>query len=260
MKEILYSLEMLIRQAFVFRKELLITNTRGCSTSVALSNNNAENGEFSIRPHNFYTGHCFSGPQKGPCSRACIIPPEVQEIRFHTRVLYIFLFDAANTPGTVFRRHKSVFENTAGLAVLVDKASMQLVFNNTRLDKPSGPITFVAGDRTMLHTHALFSVLLAVTLAITYVLCRVVIARYEYRDPHLEDFVIKATDLLLYKDVLDKTIKNCTICFEDFKMNDRVRELCCAHIFHPDCVDTWLIGHSNCCPYCREEIEVTERV
>lgn len=40
----------------------------------------------------------------------------------------------------------------------------------------------------------------------------------------------------------------CSICTEDFKVNEDVRVLPCQHQFHPECVDPWLINVSGTCP------------
>jgi len=47
-------------------------------------------------------------------------------------------------------------------------------------------------------------------------------------------------------------LDTCSICFEPFKDKDNCRELTCSHLFHVDCIDTWLAEHITC-PVCREE-------
>ena len=45
----------------------------------------------------------------------------------------------------------------------------------------------------------------------------------------------------------------CPICLDDFIPNTTpVRELPCRHIFHPDCVDTFLLRNSSLCPMCKK--------
>lgn len=44
----------------------------------------------------------------------------------------------------------------------------------------------------------------------------------------------------------------CAICLDDFIPNTTpVRELPCRHIFHPDCVDSFLLRNSSLCPMCK---------
>jgi hypothetical protein len=45
----------------------------------------------------------------------------------------------------------------------------------------------------------------------------------------------------------------CPICLEDFVSGEtNVRELPCNHIFHPECVDTFLRDTSSLCPMCKK--------
>jgi len=58
---------------------------------------------------------------------------------------------------------------------------------------------------------------------------------------------IKADDtLIINKDC-------CSICFEEYKVNQYKRTLeKCGHIFHKKCVDKWFVNHPNLeCPLCR---------
>ena len=47
----------------------------------------------------------------------------------------------------------------------------------------------------------------------------------------------------------------CPICIDDFEPNQsQVRELPCRHIFHPDCIDTFLLSNSSLCPLCKQSV------
>ncbi|TVY29927.1 Receptor homology region,transmembrane domain- and RING domain-containing protein, partial [Lachnellula hyalina] len=45
----------------------------------------------------------------------------------------------------------------------------------------------------------------------------------------------------------------CHICDDDFEVGvTEIRELPCGHIFHPDCIDTFLGSSSSLCPVCKQ--------
>jgi hypothetical protein len=51
----------------------------------------------------------------------------------------------------------------------------------------------------------------------------------------------------------DDNQKSCCICMEDFKDAEDVRTLPCLHIFHTNCIDSWLVK-SRTCPICKFDI------
>lgn len=54
------------------------------------------------------------------------------------------------------------------------------------------------------------------------------------------------------------TIQACGICTEDFSKGTKVRRLPCGHIFHPRCIDPWLVNFAATCPLCRIDLSVKE--
>lgn len=44
----------------------------------------------------------------------------------------------------------------------------------------------------------------------------------------------------------------CSICYEDYALNDRLKALTCTHNFHKKCIDTWL-QESRRCPLCQKD-------
>ncbi|KGG51847.1 hypothetical protein DI09_25p70 [Mitosporidium daphniae] len=54
----------------------------------------------------------------------------------------------------------------------------------------------------------------------------------------------KPTSPILFNDM-------CPICIEDFSIKSKVRELPCQHIFHPECIDAWLVNRASSCPMCK---------
>lgn len=48
---------------------------------------------------------------------------------------------------------------------------------------------------------------------------------------------------------------NCAICLDDYvESESRIRELPCKHIFHPECIDTFLKENSSLCPLCKTSV------
>ena len=48
--------------------------------------------------------------------------------------------------------------------------------------------------------------------------------------------------------------EQCTICFENFKRLENVKELKkCGHAYHSKCIDKWLEGEKKC-PVCKKEV------
>ena len=47
--------------------------------------------------------------------------------------------------------------------------------------------------------------------------------------------------------------KECQVCFDQFKDEDKLYKLPCKHLFHTECILPWLDKH-NTCPSCRHEL------
>ena len=72
----------------------------------------------------------------------------------------------------------------------------------------------------------------------------------------LNQEIIDNMEISKIKDVekLDSDKKKCTICLEDYVNGDNSIALPCIHIFHADCIKTWL-KNQNTCPICKFEIK-----
>ena len=58
-------------------------------------------------------------------------------------------------------------------------------------------------------------------------------------------------------DVLLDQLDVCSICHDNYKVNEFKRELnICGHIFHKKCIDKWFLNNANLeCPLCRQSYE-----
>ena len=62
------------------------------------------------------------------------------------------------------------------------------------------------------------------------------------------------SDNRTYASFVSDAKAQCSVCWDDFKLEEEVRQLKCDHIFHENCIIPWLELH-NTCPVCRKEQE-----
>jgi hypothetical protein len=53
---------------------------------------------------------------------------------------------------------------------------------------------------------------------------------------------------------IKKKFETCLICLDDFKDETVIRTIKCTHLFHKDCIDSWLLKESYKCPLCRDSV------
>ena len=52
----------------------------------------------------------------------------------------------------------------------------------------------------------------------------------------------------------------CPICLEDYEPHKTsVRSLPCHHIYHPECIDPFLLGNTSLCPVCKAKVQLNPR-
>jgi len=49
----------------------------------------------------------------------------------------------------------------------------------------------------------------------------------------------------------------CSVCWQDFQLKERVRQLACQHVYHEPCIRPWLELHGTC-PICRQNLSGEE--
>jgi hypothetical protein len=51
----------------------------------------------------------------------------------------------------------------------------------------------------------------------------------------------------------EKESEKCPICITDYEDKEKLKKLPCKHLFHPECIDTWLVQNSLC-PVCKKDL------
>ncbi|GLJ10841.1 hypothetical protein SUGI_0136360 [Cryptomeria japonica] len=77
--------------------------------------------------------------------------------------------------------------------------------------------------------------------------------------PASKEVVAKLPIIDVTEEVLVKLGKDteCAVCREHLINGDKMQELPCKHLFHPDCLKPWLDEH-NSCPICRHELQTDD--
>ncbi len=74
----------------------------------------------------------------------------------------------------------------------------------------------------------------------------------------LEDVVVTTSENSLENLNILKITKemneNCTICMEIMNEDDEYLDLECKHVFHKNCLETYLKNYNHICPVCRKDI------
>lgn len=71
--------------------------------------------------------------------------------------------------------------------------------------------------------------------------------------PPVSKDVIDALPIVsITEEQVDKKLQ-CSVCWEDFKLKEEVRQLPCQHVYHEMCIRPWLGLHGTC-PICRQNL------
>ncbi|KAJ3704924.1 hypothetical protein LUZ61_008629 [Rhynchospora tenuis] len=71
----------------------------------------------------------------------------------------------------------------------------------------------------------------------------------------LDPAIVDSFPTMVYSEVkehkMGKGALECAVCLSEFEDDEKLKLLPkCSHVFHPDCIDAWLVGHATC-PVCR---------
>lgn len=189
-----------------------------------------------------------------------IIDTNTGKISIEKEGMFIFLTDSTRSKSQTLIDYSEYIFDRSIVSLIIDKTHLKLLFGNLELDNNHDTIYLEIYEYQGFVTYLMYSIMLIIlTTAITRI-CYKIVKSMSNKDPMYEDFVVSSANIKKFREVNDKSMSNCLICFEEYTPEDDVRILDCEHFFHPDCVDRWLIGHSRCCPYCRKEIIVNEIV
>ncbi|RFU25745.1 hypothetical protein B7463_g10591, partial [Scytalidium lignicola] len=65
----------------------------------------------------------------------------------------------------------------------------------------------------------------------------------------------KSSDPILAHRFLPYSQPTCPICLDEFQSGSTpIRELPCGHIYHPECIDSFLSNNSSLCPMCKKTV------
>lgn len=76
--------------------------------------------------------------------------------------------------------------------------------------------------------------------------------------PLAKDKIEEIPKVEITKEDEDKKIQ-CSVCWEDFRLQEIVRKLQCSHIYHENCIVPWLDLHGTC-PICRKSLAGDEEI
>jgi E3 ubiquitin-protein ligase ATL41 len=75
----------------------------------------------------------------------------------------------------------------------------------------------------------------------------------------LDASALAALPVTAYRKEAGAAGADCAVCLSELADGDKVRELpSCSHLFHVECVDSWLRTRTTC-PLCRAGVELRER-
>ena len=57
------------------------------------------------------------------------------------------------------------------------------------------------------------------------------------------------------KNIIKGEEEQCTICITEYENKEVLKELSCKHLFHPKCIDIWLV-QKNSCPICKKVLSL----
>uniref|UniRef100_A0A7S3EA25 RING-type domain-containing protein n=1 Tax=Rhodosorus marinus TaxID=101924 RepID=A0A7S3EA25_9RHOD len=141
---------------------------------------------------------------------------------------------------------QKVFDRTGYVTVVLDSRGEEL-WNGTALTRVWQPIFSLV-------RYAIFAVTWATVMLLLANLCSFMYSRV--REWFATRWRLRRINRLPFKQYAPGRTEEeeaCVICLEDFQRGDKVNVFPCTHIFHRDCIITWLV-ESQLCPVCKRDV------
>lgn len=253
------ALNYIIYQYFISGTYLRITNNKNLSLKIPVFDCKCIKYFFKIKNHELtpFKYRTLSNMKQMNITDFKVVNSEDKKIKCQNNTFYIFQYNRKKSKYNLVRKYYTDIIEQKPL-VFINTTYIKIVTDNWGIENFPGTLTFELFIEEPLINKMVFVLLIILLTTLVYILNYRCIRSFELKDPSLSDFIISSTDLVSYKNI-NSEISECVICFEEFKDEDKLRLLSCNHFFHPECVDKWLIAHSNKCPCCRSEIMVLER-
>ncbi|KAI5150258.1 hypothetical protein ENBRE01_1385 [Enteropsectra breve] len=182
-----------------------------------------------------------------------IVWPDEEYESFDSSVIYIFVL----SKDTVHKRWE-VLTNKSIFSCCAEERDLNLLLNEAgshRINK----FLIATSIRIPSYIERIgYLIYLISTLVVSYILSLKIVDKFSSVEPDFNNFVISSNKLLKFGELEHTNTDKCSICFDEFTVEEMTRLLECGHYFHPACIDYWLVRHSDVCPCCRKHIEVVE--
>ncbi|KAJ8901758.1 hypothetical protein NDN08_003964 [Rhodosorus marinus] len=144
------------------------------------------------------------------------------------------------------RQAQRVIEKQGYVTVVLDNRGEES-WNGTALTRVWQPIFSLV-------RYAIFAVVWATVMLLLANLCSFMYSRV--REWFATRWRLRRINRLPFKQYAPGRTEEeeaCVICLEDFQRGDKVNVFPCTHIFHRDCIITWLV-ESQLCPVCKRDV------
>ena len=240
---------------FIANTSITIRNNEGNLEKIRFYTNFKGTKVFNALPEQFQTSKDASSTYKPPFHIR--LPKNVHPLRENT--FYFLVYDEKNTKESILYKHRKIIRNGNVIAVPIDINSLMIIFGSTQSFIPTSILGMSIRKEHTVSAYIAYSIILLLFSLLSFIGLVYLLQSYKELDPPLDNYEIKNTNVIRFADIENKCLLICTICFDEFADADVLRVLSCKHYFHDECVDSWLIKHSNICPYCREQISIKER-